>query len=271
MTTLINASTSAGLVQTADTSGNLSLQSGGTTILALTSTGAAVTGTLSASGATTLSSTLSSTSFSPTSATVPANGVYLPAATTVGISTNSVHCLDIGVNGSATLYAGAGSTGAWQWLLGDVAANDMSLAAWTGAAFAHRINITNAGVVRMQNYGAGSATFSATGVISSVSDQTWKTKDGAPSNPNEMINKLEPGYWFYNDEKKDIFGSDRQLGFYAQNVNAAIGPEAAPIPEEGKPWGYYDRSVLAVVVMSLKSVIAKNEALEARLAALEAK
>ena len=46
MTTLINASTSAGLVQTADTSGNLSLQSGGTTILALTSAGAAVTGTL---------------------------------------------------------------------------------------------------------------------------------------------------------------------------------------------------------------------------------
>ena len=50
MTTLINASTTAGLVQTADTTGNLSLQSGGTTILALTSAGAAVTGTLSATG-----------------------------------------------------------------------------------------------------------------------------------------------------------------------------------------------------------------------------
>jgi len=46
MTTLINASTTAGLIQTADTSGNLSLQSGGTTILALTSAGVAVTGTL---------------------------------------------------------------------------------------------------------------------------------------------------------------------------------------------------------------------------------
>ena len=50
MTTLINASTTAGLVQTADTTGNLSLQSGGTTILALTSAGAAVTGTLSSTG-----------------------------------------------------------------------------------------------------------------------------------------------------------------------------------------------------------------------------
>ena len=55
MAVTLNASLSAGLVQTADTSGNLSLQSGGTTILALTSAGAAVTGTLSASGATTLS------------------------------------------------------------------------------------------------------------------------------------------------------------------------------------------------------------------------
>lgn len=54
MAVTLNASLSAGLVQTADTSGNLSLQSGGTTILALTSAGAAVTGTLSATGTTTL-------------------------------------------------------------------------------------------------------------------------------------------------------------------------------------------------------------------------
>jgi hypothetical protein len=107
----------------------------------------------------------------------------------------------------------------------------------------------------MNAYGAGAATFSASGVISSVSDETWKTKDGVPTNPDEMLQKLEPGYWFYNEEKAPVFGSERQLGFYAQNVNAAIGDEAAPIPEEGKPWGYYDRSVLAVTVMSLKNAL----------------
>jgi hypothetical protein len=48
MAASINASTSGGVVTTADTSGNLNLQSNGTTIVALTSTGAAVTGTLSA-------------------------------------------------------------------------------------------------------------------------------------------------------------------------------------------------------------------------------
>ena len=117
----------------------------------------------------------------------------------------------------------------------------------------------------MPAYGAGAATFSAAGVISSVSDETWKRKDGVPTNPDVMLQKLEPGYWFYNDEKKEAFGSERHLGFYAQNVNAAIGPEAAPEPEEGKPWGYYDRSVLAVTVMSLQKALLTIESLKARL------
>jgi hypothetical protein len=134
-----------------------------------------------------------------------------------------------------------------------------------------RARIASTGIVTMSAYGAGAATFSAAGVISSVSDETWKTKDGAPVDPDAMLKKLEPGYWYYNDEKKETFGADRQLGFYAQNVNAAIGPEAAPEPEEGKPWGYYDRSVLAVVVMSLQKALATIESLETRIAALEQK
>lgn len=134
-----------------------------------------------------------------------------------------------------------------------------------------RVRIDTAGIVTMSAYGAGAATFSATGVISSVSDETWKTKDGAPVNPDAMIKKLQPGYWYYNEEKRKTFGEERQLGFYAQNVNAAIGPEAAPEPEEGKPWGYYDRSVLAVVVMSLQNALDTIDSLTARIAALEQK
>jgi hypothetical protein len=99
-----------------------------------------------------------------------------------------------------------------------------------------------------------------------------------------MLQKLEPGYWFYNDEKKDTFGKDRQLGFYAQNVHEAIGEEAAPTPEtylsndeDGKeitvtkPWGYYDRSVLAVVVMSLQNALSTIEELKQRITVLENK
>ena len=117
----------------------------------------------------------------------------------------------------------------------------------------------NDSTIAMPAYGAGAATFSASGVISSVSDETWKVKDGVPTNTDEMLQKLEPGYWFYNEEKAPIFGEDRQLGFYAQNVREAIGAEAAPTPEEGKPWGYYDRSVLAVVVMSLQKALTTIE------------
>jgi len=138
-----------------------------------------------------------------------------------------------------------------------------------GATVPEWMRISNAGIVTMSAYGVGTATFSAAGVISSVSDETWKIKDGVPVDPDAMLKKLEPGYWFYNDEKKEIFGTDRQLGFYAQNVNAAIGPEAAPTPEEGKPWGYYDRSVLAVTVMSLQKALATIELLNARITALE--
>jgi hypothetical protein len=133
------------------------------------------------------------------------------------------------------------------------------------------MGIASDGIVTMSAYGAGAATFSAAGVISSVSDETWKVKDGVPTNPDEMLQKLEPGYWFYNDEKKNTFGEDRQLGFYAQNVREAIGAEAAPTPEEGKPWGYYDRSVLAVTVMSLQNALKTIEELTQRIAVLENK
>jgi len=140
-----------------------------------------------------------------------------------------------------------------------------------------RMRIASDGIVTMTAYGAGAATFSASGVISSVSDETWKIKDGVPVNPDEMLKKLAPGYWYYNDEKKETFGKDRQLGFYAQNVNAAIGPEAAPEPEtyvtkdenglettHSKPWGYYDRSVLAITVMSLQKALNTIEELNAK-------
>ena len=134
-----------------------------------------------------------------------------------------------------------------------------------------RMRIDSSGIVTMSAYGAGAATFSASGVISSVSDETWKTKDGVPTNTDAMLQKLEPGYWFYNEEKAPIFGQERQLGFYAQNVHEAIGEEAAPTPQEGKPWGYHDRSVLAIAVMSLKNALNTIEELKQRIETLENK
>jgi len=151
---------------------------------------------------------------------------------------------------------------------GTPAANLVSVSANSlGTVF----SVSSAGIVAMGIYGAGAATFSASGVISSVSDETWKIKDGVPTNTDAMLQKLEPGYWFYNEEKAPTFGEERQLGFYAQNVHEAIGEEAAPTPQEGKPWGYHDRSVLAITVMSLKNALNTIEELKQRIATLENK
>ena len=186
----------------------------------------------------------------------------------VGLSTNAYESSDNNWKRVAGTSAGLyqiSYTGAHTWYSTGTGAGDSAIS-WTT-----RMALSSTGIVTMSAYGVGTATFSAAGVISSVSDETWKIKDGIPVDPDSMLNKLEPGYWYYNDEKKETFGVDRQLGFYAQNVNAAIGPEAAPEPEEGKPWGYYDRSVLAVTVMSLKKALETIESLTARITALEAK
>lgn len=102
MASLINASTSpAGIVQTADGTANLSLQSNGTTIAALTSTGMAVTGTLSASGQATIPTinlTGGQITFPATqSASADGNtlddyeeGSWTPALTTPGTATYSL-------------------------------------------------------------------------------------------------------------------------------------------------------------------------------------
>jgi len=170
------------------------------------------------------------------------------------------------------------------WIIRTGTDFSVNIDVYNSGSNSNAFSISQTGIIKMAAYGAGTATFSAAGVISSVSDETWKIKDGVPTNPDAMLKKLEPGYWYYNDEKKETFGTDRQLGFYAQNVNAAIGPEAAPEPEtftikneDGvesigtKPWGYYDRSVLAVAVMSLQKALATIENLTARVKVLENK
>ena len=60
MASSLNASTSGGggVIVTSDATGNLDIQSGGSTVVAVTSAGASVTGTLSATGAITGSSTV---------------------------------------------------------------------------------------------------------------------------------------------------------------------------------------------------------------------
>jgi hypothetical protein len=115
----------------------------------------------------------------------------------------------------------------------------------------------------MSTYGAGTATFSAAGVISSVSDERLKIDDGLITNGIDKIKALIPRYFYFKKDQKENgekYG-DRQLGFFAQEVNKII-PEAAPTPEEGKYYGIYDRAINAVTVQAMKDLIERVEKLE---------
>jgi hypothetical protein len=75
MTASINASTTAGVVVTSDTSGSLAIQSNGTAVATVASTGTTLAGTtalttLTVSGTTTLTGATSITSYSPTASLI---------------------------------------------------------------------------------------------------------------------------------------------------------------------------------------------------------
>ena len=191
------------------------------------------------------------------------NGSSDPTAFTAVINGDTLGALQFGgTDGSAVITNGVVGGYVDGVVSAGVVPTALTFATGPTNVALSRMNISSAGIVSMYVYGAGTATFSAAGVISSVSDETYKIKDGVIADPMPMIMALKPGYYFGKPEAN--MGPDRQLGFYAQNVRAAIGPEAAPDPEPSKPWGYFDRSVLAVAIEAIKVLTARIEALEAK-------
>lgn len=105
MASSINASTSGGggIITTADATGNLNLQSGGSTVVAVTSTGATVTGTLAVSGGVTLTTTLPVLQGGTGVTTSTGTGAGVHAATPVFTTT-------IGVGAATASASGSGIT-----------------------------------------------------------------------------------------------------------------------------------------------------------------
>lgn len=97
MASSINASTAGGggVIVTSDATGNLNIQSGGSTVAAVTSAGVAVTGTLSATGAVTLTSTLGVTGAITGSSTVAGStGILYPLTSGTAVATTSGTSID---------------------------------------------------------------------------------------------------------------------------------------------------------------------------------
>ena len=235
MAASINASTSAGVVTTADTSGNLNLQSNGTTIIGYTSAGATVTGTLSASGQMTASA----------------------AASAILGSTKKWYAFNDGSNcyfSDTASGAGAGiAAGDGANLLITIGGNT-KLGVSAGASSTSGIQLvayTTNGTV---------TTTGGVGILSSASDATLKTHDGYVENPLGMLAGLRARYYYWNHELGQDEPAQRQLGFFAQDVNVALGDEAANPPKGDAKWGYYDRSVLAVAVEAINALRAEFNA-----------
>jgi len=148
MAVTLNASTTAGLIQTADTTGNLSLQSNGTTIAALTSTGLAVTG--AGSFSTTLNVTGVATLGNGAVLGTPASGTVTNLTGTASININ-------GTVGATTATTGAFTSGTFSTTLGV-----------TGA-------ITASSTVKL---GSGTNTYSFPVFIGNVTDAAVAVSNG---------------------------------------------------------------------------------------------
>ena len=136
MASSINASTSGGggIITTADATGNLNIQSGGSTVVAVTATGASVTGTLAATGAVsgttgTFTSTLGVTGAITGSSTVAGStGILYPLTSGTAVASTSgtsidftgipswvkrvtIICNEVSTNGTSPLLFQIGDSG----------------------------------------------------------------------------------------------------------------------------------------------------------------
>ena len=122
-----------------------------------------------------------------------------------------------------------------------------------GGSATKRMSMTNAGAVTFSNLGTGTVTATA-GTLSTVSDLSYKIEDGFIDSAIQKVLNLKPRYFYWNDKSglpKDI----RQLGFYAQEVNQALGEEAANTPKDSNtPWGISDRSIIAMLTKAIQEL-----------------
>ena len=107
--------------------------------------------------------------------------------------------------------------------------------------------------------------YSTSGILSVVSDMNLKIEDGFIDNALEKVLNLKPRYFLW--KKESGLPTDlRQLGFYAQEVNEALGEEAANTPKKNEHFGINDRSIIAMLTKAIQELSAKVESLESIIA-----
>lgn len=118
-----------------------------------------------------------------------------------------------------------------------------------------RLTISSAGIHTMSAYGVGTATFDANGVISSVSDERFKSIIGPYTVGLAEILKINPILFNWNKDEDVGVNRDTEniyAGFSAQNVMEWI-PEAVGKNLKGM-YSLNDRTILAALVNAVKSL-----------------
>lgn len=288
MASIINASTSGvgGVITTADNSGDLNIQSGGSTKIAVTSAGAAVTGTLTVNGTAVATSggagsftTLNASgvaTFSAGSAAAPAitttgdtnTGIFFPAADTVAWATSGTEKMRLTSGGvlllnetsvaQAPLMQMTGNLGSYNNLV----SKDTGTSYSTGARYVMFLNSTDgiAGVI--SHSGVTTVTYGTS------SDQRLKQNIvEAPNALDKIVNIKVRSY----DWKED--NSHVEYGFVAQELNEIYGEPVGVGGDDVKdePWNIEYGRLTPILLKAIQEQQALIESLTTRLTALENK
>ena len=119
------------------------------------------------------------------------------------------------------------------------------------------------GTVRFQNFGAGAATFDASGNMSSASDERLKTILGGFNKGLDEILRINSILYKWNAQS-GMEGENTYAGFSAQNVAKGI-PEAVSINGDGM-LGVSDRVIIAALVNAVKELSKEVDVLKTKLA-----
>jgi len=174
---------------------------------------------------------------------------------------------EVTINGSAT--AGKLTIGYNFFILNDqgpeitsfVATSGSSIFRWMQNTTSEVMRLQSGGVLKINNLGSGTVT-ATSGVLSAVSDMNLKIEDGFIDNALEKVLNLKPRYFLWKEES-GLPTDLRQLGFYAQEVNEALGEEAANTPvNENDKWGIYDRAIIAMLTKAIQELKAEIDVLK---------
>jgi hypothetical protein len=182
---------------------------------------------------------------------VPAVGGLVVMAPTSGAALTVNGLAGVGL--SAMLILGANSSGSrGLTVYGGTSASDFSVIVANAAGSQNNLLIYGNGVVAMPHYGAGAATFDASGNLSSVSDERVKSSIRPFSRGLADVLKLKPILHGYTVESGLDQTKGDYVGFSAQNVQSVI-PEAVGQMKDGM-LTLSDRGILAALVNAVKEL-----------------